>query len=562
MISLFLLGLVCGVIITVGVRVWQPRWGRTDLQDGSSSMIEPDPDETLPILISKKFTNASEDVNSETISKANVVGHSMVSSLVNAGILRPKTLEGWTADPAATAAASAIPNPNAYKPDASVSGSTTTISNVFLPKVLKLIKSPDHFVGFSGRNVKSIWGAGGTEAAAFELNGKTKAKDWGDVAQLMKEVLSKSTEAHYWNSTGVVRALHIHNEHKLGDLLELIIFKHLKDHGRQSLKDRVMTEPELHRVLDLAPVPMVLTNTVDENWGFLSTGIGTRTAHWLNLTNHLRIHRADYSTVQHLLSSEKTLLLQTNGHVDPAIGFHPKIISVPLGIRNKVEVFKLLHLLGRLPPHLISKNKWLVINNSGWGDRTGINELVSLAFNRTVTNSYTGVLNKHLPKKSKVGGKARRRKLDQQEGAMAPSEYNSVPKHVMETVRSRFVLCPSGLSMDSYRLWETLVLGAIPIIESNLGMDRMFSHLPVLVVANYAQLTPQLLYHMYPCFIENLEKWRFQHLTQEYWLSLIRTVTERGDRQHVMENHPKDHICIPPATAAIPPLLQPFSNNS
>jgi hypothetical protein len=46
----------------------------------------------------------------------------------------------------------------------------------------------------------------------------------------------------------------------------------LKDKGRNSLKDRVMTEKELHAVLDLSPVPIVFTNTVDENWGFLSTG--------------------------------------------------------------------------------------------------------------------------------------------------------------------------------------------------------------------------------------------------------------------------------------------------
>lgn len=46
-----------------------------------------------------------------------------------------------------------------------------------------------------------------------------------------------------------------------------------------------------------------------------------------------------------------------------------QIICMPLGIRNKAEMFDLLDALSKLPPDKISKNKWLTINNSGWGDR-------------------------------------------------------------------------------------------------------------------------------------------------------------------------------------------------
>lgn len=37
--------------------------------------------------------------------------------------------------------------------------------------------------------------------------------------------------------------------------------------------------------------------------------------------------------------------------------------------------------------------------------------------------------------------------------------------HYLQAAQSRFVLCPSGLGFDTYRLWETLLLGAIPIVE-------------------------------------------------------------------------------------------------
>ena len=73
------------------------------------------------------------------------------------------------------------------------------------------------------------------------------------------------------------------------------------------------------------------------------------------------------------------------------------------------------------------KTKLLVINNSGWGDRSKINQQVIEAFNNTISNSY-----------KKNSGEFR--------------------DHYEETARAKFVLCPSGLGMDSYRLWETLGL--------------------------------------------------------------------------------------------------------
>ena len=41
-------------------------------------------------------------------------------------------------------------------------------------------------------------------------------------------------------------------------------------------------------------------------------GIGTRTARWLNLTNHLTIHNSNYETVKFLLSSKKVKLFIIN----------------------------------------------------------------------------------------------------------------------------------------------------------------------------------------------------------------------------------------------------------
>ena len=134
------------------------------------------------------------------------------------------------------------------------------------------------------------------------------------------------------------------------------------------------------------------------------------------------------------MDSQKILLLICNTHIDPQIGAHEKVISLPLGVKHRHKLFeRLTDILAKNLP----KTKILTINNSGWGDRTKINQLVSEAFNHTVKNSY--------------------------------HSKSSFTDHYEEMAQSRFVLCPSGLGMDSYRIWEALIVGAIPIVECNEG---------------------------------------------------------------------------------------------
>jgi hypothetical protein len=52
--------------------------------------------------------------------------------------------------------------------------------------------------------------------------------------------------------------------------MELIVFEHRKEH-RLHKKNQMMTKEEINKVLDLTPKPLLITNSVDENWGFLST---------------------------------------------------------------------------------------------------------------------------------------------------------------------------------------------------------------------------------------------------------------------------------------------------
>lgn len=54
--------------------------------------------------------------------------------------------------------------------------------------------------------------------------------------------------------------------------------------------------------------------------------------------------------------------------------------------------------------------------------------------------------------------------------------------------RSKIVLCPNGnISPDSFRLYETLEAGGIPIVESQYFWDKMFKTVPFPIVGNSLQ---------------------------------------------------------------------------
>ena len=136
---------------------------------------------------------------------------------------------------------------------------------------------------------------------------------------------------------------------------------------------------------------------------------------------------------------------------------------------------------------------------------------------------------------------------------MVSSLFNGTVRNILSESRednywniatSCFVLCPSGLGYDTYRLWETLLLGSIPIVESNAGFDRTYSYLPVLVVKSYSLLSPALLMRAYECFTTHQHAFHNEHLTQQYWLGVIDTAVRTASVDHMRREHPPRHaVC-------------------
>jgi hypothetical protein len=91
-------------------------------------------------------------------------------------------------------------------------------------------------------------------------------------------------------------------------------------------------------------------------------------------------------------------------------------------------------------------------------------------------------------------------------------------------VKYHFVVSPHGGGYDCHRTWEALMLGLIPIVKTS-PMDRLFEALPVVIVKQWSDITPEFLKEQ----LELVEKRRaageydMRRITLDYWMERIQS---------------------------------------
>ncbi|MDE3045940.1 MAG: hypothetical protein KGJ02_04780 [Verrucomicrobiota bacterium] len=86
------------------------------------------------------------------------------------------------------------------------------------------------------------------------------------------------------------------------------------------------------------------------------------------------------------------------------------------------------------------------------------------------------------------------------------------------TAAAHFMISPRGLGLDTYRLWESLYLGTIPIVKSS-SLDPLYAGLPILIISDWAQVTEPFLREQLLSFANR--SFSFEKLSMEYWIQLI-----------------------------------------
>jgi len=100
-----------------------------------------------------------------------------------------------------------------------------------------------------------------------------------------------------------------------------------------------------------------------------------------------------------------------------------------------------------------------------------------------------------------------------------PSGKGQTTEYIKDVRSHKFVLCPRGNGIDTYRFWESLYLGAIPVVKDciNVGFYR---DLPITVVNSYGDITKDFLESQYSH--RTPIQWEGSQLDLTYWINKIR----------------------------------------
>lgn len=262
--------------------------------------------------------------------------------------------------------------------------------------------------------------------------------------------------------------------------------------------------------------PHVLVSHLNANWGAFSEWIPNRTINWLEAfvdkeTGNIAGSTCSEGQLWAYVNHPNVTAIFTPTH--QAV-HHPKILPLPLGVENAQEAAT------NLQKTLVMKNRTqlLMINYNEDNTKTHRNEIRK----RIVANFRQHHESLH------IGNTENTYNYSNLHNTFA-SAYDNGGKataYFDELTISKFIICPSGMGYDTYRTWEALAMGAVPVLET-LGRDdgffQAFEDLPVLWVDHYYNVTPPFLEDAYPRILERAHQYKLEKLTKQWWIDLIQS---------------------------------------
>ena len=95
-------------------------------------------------------------------------------------------------------------------------------------------------------------------------------------------------------------------------------------------------------------------------------------------------------------------------------------------------------------------------------------------------------------------------------------------QYYRDLAASKFVLCPRGCGLDTYRMWDSLAMGCIPIVEKYEGL-REFEDLPIYFVESWDAVDTFTEESLERVWREMMSRtYSLEKLTFSYWETRIR----------------------------------------
>lgn len=246
--------------------------------------------------------------------------------------------------------------------------------------------------------------------------------------------------------------------------------------------------------------PTVYALHFNENWGYFSTAFNypyARTVSWV--TNSRDPRWKDHITDNPNISAVFTV--QHHNFSDPELD--NKVLSMPIGGSLLEPVWD--KLISR-PPDLLRDKDY---------------DITLVSPQRFRVRMFCSFINsKRFPRPVRAPGK-----LDNQD-------------YIELLSTTRYIWTPPGMGNDCHRNWDTLLAGAIPIMERGFGLERTNAYLPVFWIDSYENLTPEKLADAYPLFAALRNEFDFSRLRKDYWTSLMMNVSKSKSEDLLRVKHP------------------------
>lgn len=108
-----------------------------------------------------------------------------------------------------------------------------------------------------------------------------------------------------------------------------------------------------------------------------------------------------------------------------------------------------------------------------------------------------------------------------EEPLLNDSEHRSQIRYFNKLRCTKFVPAPEGSGLDSHRVYEALMMGAIPIVVNFEPFEPLYAGLPILKVENWSVVTLRLLKETYETFHSTAIHYNWERLESEVWINEI-----------------------------------------
>lgn len=222
--------------------------------------------------------------------------------------------------------------------------------------------------------------------------------------------------------------------------------------GKALMHRRVFFE-YWNTVKDRIVHPFILLDVHDENWGLLSTYFPNRTSNWGICCN-----QSYDSLIMDFLNHDKTIMMVINQHSNYT---HPKIVSSPRGLPIHEHRSRIIWDVMREVLQMNTRKSKLVY--SALTNSVSRPQILACIRNKFIGKDASELIVDLRTDKEEQLAMKKMGKI-----AFRRSYYNQLAS-------TRVGLALPGIGYDTWRLWEMLTLGTVPVLERAVGLDKTVS---------------------------------------------------------------------------------------